>query len=257
MALQGIPSFGNAQGATSAVATVKAEQLAATTAEDVPLLNKHFAENDEQVFESQTCAVEHFKTESSGMSRGESPVATSANTAHLKETNSGSSGNDGQPSSRGTASSPNEVTSLSSSPPGVAVALHFVGATSRSCAHCRTVKTPLWRNGPMGPKTLCNACGIRFKLGKLQVGSNDHTLVAVRTKALAGEHKSFANDAPRTPPRKLRQFTRKASRFPKPFSQRFSHRPIKHSSTTPRRTHLPILTNHDGALILLQLAGVF
>ena len=35
------------------------------------------------------------------------------------------------------------------------------------CANCRTTKTPLWRNGPLGPKTLCNACGVRFKLGKL------------------------------------------------------------------------------------------
>lgn len=31
------------------------------------------------------------------------------------------------------------------------------------CAHCGTSKTPLWRNGPGGPKSLCNACGIRFK----------------------------------------------------------------------------------------------
>lgn len=38
----------------------------------------------------------------------------------------------------------------------------------RSCSHCRTVKTPLWRNGPDGPKSLCNACGVRHKLGKLQ-----------------------------------------------------------------------------------------
>jgi hypothetical protein len=35
------------------------------------------------------------------------------------------------------------------------------------CANCRTQKTPLWRNGPLGPKTLCNACGVRYKLGKL------------------------------------------------------------------------------------------
>ncbi|KAG0601181.1 hypothetical protein M758_11G090400 [Ceratodon purpureus] len=33
----------------------------------------------------------------------------------------------------------------------------------RVCAHCGTSKTPLWRNGPGGPKSLCNACGIRFK----------------------------------------------------------------------------------------------
>ncbi|KAL2613305.1 hypothetical protein R1flu_024997 [Riccia fluitans] len=36
-------------------------------------------------------------------------------------------------------------------------------AVSRTCAHCNTQKTPLWRNGPNGPKSLCNACGIRFK----------------------------------------------------------------------------------------------
>ncbi|XP_024403006.1 uncharacterized protein [Physcomitrium patens] len=35
--------------------------------------------------------------------------------------------------------------------------------TARVCAHCGTSKTPLWRNGPGGPKSLCNACGIRFK----------------------------------------------------------------------------------------------
>jgi ribosomal protein L37E len=33
----------------------------------------------------------------------------------------------------------------------------------RICAHCGTSKTPLWRNGPQGPKSLCNACGIRHK----------------------------------------------------------------------------------------------
>ncbi|KAK8938820.1 putative GATA transcription factor 22 [Platanthera zijinensis] len=31
----------------------------------------------------------------------------------------------------------------------------------RVCSDCSTTKTPLWRSGPSGPKTLCNACGIR------------------------------------------------------------------------------------------------
>ncbi|KAA8521279.1 hypothetical protein F0562_011975 [Nyssa sinensis] len=31
----------------------------------------------------------------------------------------------------------------------------------RVCADCNTTKTPLWRSGPRGPKSLCNACGIR------------------------------------------------------------------------------------------------
>ncbi|EPS73261.1 hypothetical protein M569_01500 [Genlisea aurea] len=33
----------------------------------------------------------------------------------------------------------------------------------RRCANCGTTSTPLWRNGPRGPKSLCNACGIRYK----------------------------------------------------------------------------------------------
>ncbi|KAK7349202.1 hypothetical protein VNO77_06380 [Canavalia gladiata] len=39
--------------------------------------------------------------------------------------------------------------------------------TGRKCLHCGAEKTPQWRTGPMGPKTLCNACGVRFKSGRL------------------------------------------------------------------------------------------
>lgn len=31
------------------------------------------------------------------------------------------------------------------------------------CVDCGTSKTPLWRGGPAGPKSLCNACGIRSR----------------------------------------------------------------------------------------------
>ncbi|XP_058094486.1 GATA transcription factor 8-like [Magnolia sinica] len=37
----------------------------------------------------------------------------------------------------------------------------------RKCMHCEIQKTPQWRMGPMGPKTLCNACGVRYKSGRL------------------------------------------------------------------------------------------
>lgn len=37
----------------------------------------------------------------------------------------------------------------------------------RRCTHCHVQKTPQWRTGPLGPKTLCNACGVRFKSGRL------------------------------------------------------------------------------------------
>ncbi|PKA64189.1 GATA transcription factor 5 [Apostasia shenzhenica] len=37
----------------------------------------------------------------------------------------------------------------------------------RCCTHCGVQKTPQWRAGPHGAKTLCNACGVRFKSGRL------------------------------------------------------------------------------------------
>ncbi|KAM3405439.1 hypothetical protein ACQJBY_008116 [Aegilops geniculata] len=40
-------------------------------------------------------------------------------------------------------------------------------AEGRRCLHCETDKTPQWRTGPLGPKTLCNACGVRYKSGRL------------------------------------------------------------------------------------------
>ncbi|ERN08741.1 hypothetical protein AMTR_s00017p00242860 [Amborella trichopoda] len=40
-------------------------------------------------------------------------------------------------------------------------------APARRCSHCLVEKTPQWRMGPMGPRTLCNACGVRYKSGRL------------------------------------------------------------------------------------------
>ncbi|KAJ0249070.1 GATA transcription factor 29 [Hirschfeldia incana] len=35
----------------------------------------------------------------------------------------------------------------------------------RKCTNrnCNATDTPMWRRGPLGPKTLCNACGIKFR----------------------------------------------------------------------------------------------
>ncbi|KAL3517396.1 hypothetical protein ACH5RR_019985 [Cinchona calisaya] len=32
----------------------------------------------------------------------------------------------------------------------------------KCCSDCNTTRTPLWRGGPAGPKSLCNACGIKY-----------------------------------------------------------------------------------------------
>ena len=45
------------------------------------------------------------------------------------------------------------------------------GAKSRNrskttvCLNCGSMDTPQWRVGPLGPRTLCNACGVRYKKG--------------------------------------------------------------------------------------------
>ncbi|XP_059647308.1 GATA transcription factor 5-like [Cornus florida] len=41
------------------------------------------------------------------------------------------------------------------------------GQQPRRCTHCLAQRTPQWRAGPLGPKTLCNACGVRYKSGRL------------------------------------------------------------------------------------------
>ncbi|KAM0867901.1 hypothetical protein ACQ4PT_041670 [Festuca glaucescens] len=38
----------------------------------------------------------------------------------------------------------------------------------RSCVECRTTSTPMWRGGPTGRRSLCNACGIRYRKKRRQ-----------------------------------------------------------------------------------------
>ncbi|XP_052200420.1 GATA transcription factor 8 isoform X2 [Diospyros lotus] len=75
----------------------------------------------------------------------------------------------------------------------------------RKCMHCEITKTPQWRAGPMGPKTLCNACGVRYKSGRLfpeyrpaasptfvpSIHSNSHKKVLeMRNKGGPGDNKA-------------------------------------------------------------------
>ena len=43
-----------------------------------------------------------------------------------------------------------------------------------TCNYCKTHVTPQWRCGPDGPRTLCNACGVRWGKGKLELNGIPH-----------------------------------------------------------------------------------
>ncbi|KAK7328288.1 hypothetical protein VNO77_22391 [Canavalia gladiata] len=47
--------------------------------------------------------------------------------------------------------------------------------------YCKTKRTPLWRKGPLGPKTLCNACGLQYikTVSRRGSGSDFHSAVSV------------------------------------------------------------------------------
>ncbi|KAI8837565.1 hypothetical protein BC829DRAFT_455329 [Chytridium lagenaria] len=44
--------------------------------------------------------------------------------------------------------------------------------SQKKCTNCGTSTTPMWRKGPMGAASLCNACGVKWRQGKLLVGAN-------------------------------------------------------------------------------------
>ncbi|KAJ1960074.1 hypothetical protein IWQ62_004368 [Dispira parvispora] len=41
---------------------------------------------------------------------------------------------------------------------------------TKKCQYCGCKTTPMWRRGPAGPGTLCNACGVKWKHGKILQG---------------------------------------------------------------------------------------
>ncbi|CAN6862056.1 hypothetical protein Bca4012_045021 [Brassica carinata] len=64
----------------------------------------------------------------------------------------------------------------------------------RVCSDCNTTKTPLWRSGPRGPKSLCNACGIRQRKARkaamaAAVAAGDQEVVAAQLQQILAKKK--------------------------------------------------------------------
>ncbi|KAL6195099.1 hypothetical protein ACLB2K_030720 [Fragaria x ananassa] len=60
---------------------------------------------------------------------------------------------------------------------------------NRTCSNfnCRASATPMWRTGPLGPKSLCNACGIKYRKLKLKLKEKQ------REEGASGEGSSSAS----------------------------------------------------------------
>ncbi|KAG0281013.1 hypothetical protein BGZ95_007383 [Linnemannia exigua] len=51
-------------------------------------------------------------------------------------------------------------------------------SSQKKCSYCDSVSTPMWRRGPNGPGTLCNACGVKWKHGKILEDASEKTKAA-------------------------------------------------------------------------------
>ncbi|KAG2652695.1 hypothetical protein PVAP13_1NG372500 [Panicum virgatum] len=85
---------------------------------------------------------------------GEAPRGASKKSKH------GKSGGGGKPKRRGRKPKHHPASHQFRASPAA-------GPGDRRCSHCGVQKTPQWRAGPAGAKTLCNACGVRYKSGRL------------------------------------------------------------------------------------------
>jgi len=72
--------------------------------------------------------------------------------------------------SKNRTTSPSSLSSISSTPSTPKEMIQWVPASTITeklcqsvCTKCGTFETPLWRSGPDGAKTMCNACGIRWQ----------------------------------------------------------------------------------------------
>ncbi|CAL5056869.1 unnamed protein product [Urochloa decumbens] len=90
----------------------------------------------------------------------DAPPRSSKKSKHGKNGN----GAGGKPKKRGRK--PKHHTSAQAAGGGAGAAL-APAPGDRRCSHCGVNKTPQWRAGPEGAKTLCNACGVRYKSGRL------------------------------------------------------------------------------------------
>ncbi|GAA5910992.1 hypothetical protein JCM6882_006741 [Rhodosporidiobolus microsporus] len=71
------------------------------------------------------------------------------------------------------------------------------GLPQKSCANCGRTSSAEWRSGPTGPKTLCNACGLRWSKAKSQAAAKERKAKEQENVRLASERAEAAAAATR------------------------------------------------------------
>ena len=67
------------------------------------------------------------------------------------------------------------------------------GQAGRACSQCGVTKTPQWREGPLGPKTLCNACGVK-RVRQARAALEGRSPRAGKTSAASGGTKKHQSE---------------------------------------------------------------
>ncbi|ORY99281.1 hypothetical protein BCR43DRAFT_489026 [Syncephalastrum racemosum] len=91
----------------------------------------------------------------------------------------------------------------------------------KKCLYCGSKSTPMWRRGPQGAGTLCNACGVKWKHGKILCGTSTQD-------AALGESSSSYQTLPqqqqRPPPMKERRGSSKSEKKRKKSTSKTAER---------------------------------
>ncbi|KAI9265250.1 hypothetical protein BDA99DRAFT_559311 [Phascolomyces articulosus] len=95
----------------------------------------------------------------------------------------------------------------------------------KKCLYCGSKSTPMWRRGPQGAGTLCNACGVKWKHGKILCGNDTgpaptstttSTTSTSRRRSSSNKSNSSNNERKRKTTTKKRSKAKERSKRPPP-----------------------------------------
>ncbi|KAG2218409.1 hypothetical protein INT45_013153 [Circinella minor] len=162
-------------------------------------------------------------SKSSSSARG-SPPASSSLSSSITTTNNTTT----------TATNNSNNTPAPSAPTSSTTSTTATGSTKRNtnnnssslkkCLYCGSKSTPMWRRGPQGAGTLCNACGVKWKHGKILCGNDTGpaptlattTTSSSRRRSSSNKSNSSNNERKRKTTTKKRSKAKERNKRPPP-----------------------------------------